>query len=207
MYSKNAGGGPEWLERHALRVFVVYTLIRTAGWTTGWLEAESHLKGWLNTVDLVLLAVPGLVLVVNLIGFHRNRTGKLCYLVSMLSLYTVLLLSLRNDWRTLVFALTAASSTFHAVEYLAIVSHYAQRRKSIGSAGMFREVAKHWIVVFAVYLLALGLIGLIADGSGGWLMGAWAAVNVWSAFLHYTYDGFIWKLRKPATAQALGVSS
>jgi hypothetical protein len=207
MYAKKAGGGPEWLERHALRAFIVYTLLRTAGWTTGDIEADSHLKVWLNAVDLVMLAVPGAVLVVNLFGVHRGRVGKLCYLVSLLTLYAALLLCMRNDWRTGVFALTAASSTFHAVEYLAVVSHYARRRTAVGSAGMFREVAKQWAVVFVVYLVALGLIGVWADKAGGWVVRAWAAVNVWSAFLHYTYDGFIWKLRKPATAQALGVQS
>jgi hypothetical protein len=141
----------------------------------------------------------------NLIGATRGRVAKVCYLVSLLSLYSALLLSLRNDWRTGVFALTAASSTFHAVEYLAVVSHYARRRTAVGSAGLFREVARQWLVVFAVYLLALGLVGVWVDKTGGWVMRAWVAVNVWSAFLHYTYDGFIWKLRKPATAQALGV--
>lgn len=207
MYAKRAGGGPEWLERHALRAFVVYTLLRTAGWTTGWLEAESSLKGWLNSADLVVLGIPGAVLVVNLFGVHRGRVGKLCYLVSLLTLYAGLLLSLRNDWRTGVFALTAASSTFHAVEYLAVVSHYAKRRTAVGSAGMFRQVAKQWLVVFTVYLLTLGLVGVWVNKAGGWVVQAWAALNVWSAFLHYTYDGFIWKLRKPATAQALGVQS
>lgn len=207
MYAKKAGGGPEWLERHALRAFIVYTLLRTAGWTTGWLEAESQLKGWLNTADLVLLAVPGAVLVVNLIGVHRGRVGKLCYLASLLVLYSALLLCLRNDWRTGVFALTAASSTFHAVEYLAVVSHYAKRREAVGSDGLFRRVAKQWLTVFVVYLVVLGLVGVWAGEGGGSVMRVWLAVNTWAAFLHYTYDGFIWKLRKPATAQALGVSS
>jgi hypothetical protein len=205
MYAKKAGGGPEWLERHALRAFVVYTLLRTAGWTTGWLEAESQLKGWMNTLDLAMLAVPGSVLVVNLFGVHRGRAGKLCYLVSLLTLYAALLFCLRNDWRTGVFALTAASSTFHAVEYLAVVSHYAKRRQTVGSGGVFRRVAGQWAVVFAVYLVTLGLAGVWVESAGGWWMQAWMAVNVWAAFLHYTYDGFIWKLRKPATAQALGV--
>jgi hypothetical protein len=205
MYSKKAGGGPEWLERHALRAFVVYTLLRTAGWTTGEYERYEHMKGWMNMVDLAMLAVPGAVLVVNLIGVRRSRVGKLCYLVSLLALYAGLLLCLRNDWRTGVFALTAASSTFHAVEYLAVVSHYAKRRESVGSDGLFRRVAKQWLTVFVVYVLTLGLVGIWAGEGGGWVLRAWLAVNVWAAFLHYTYDGFIWKLRKPATAHALGV--
>jgi hypothetical protein len=56
-------------------------------------------------------------------------------------------------------------------------------------------------------LVVLGLVGVWADSGGGALMRTWLALNVWAAFLHYTYDGLIWKLRKPATAQALGVPS
>jgi hypothetical protein len=207
MYARKAGGGPDWLERYALRAFLVYTLLRTAGWSTGWIEADSQTKGWMNTVDLAMLGIPGGLLAVNLIGVHRGRVGKLCYLVSLLALYAGLLWSLRTDWRTGVFALTAASSTFHAVEYLAVVSHYARRRETVGSDGLFRRVAKQWLTVFAVYVLTLGLVGVWAGEGGGWVMRVWLAVNVWAAFLHYTYDGFIWKLRKPATAQALGVPS
>lgn len=207
MYAKQSGGGPEWLERHVLRAFIVYVLIRTAGWTTGWLESDSASRGWLNTADLIALGVPGAVLVVNLIGLSRVRTGKLCYLVSLLSLYSGLLLSLRNDWWSGVIALTAASSTFHAVEYLAVVTHYAQRRTTVGSEGVFRRMAKQWLTVFVVYIVLLGLVGVWMGEGGGRLMRAWLALNLWAAFLHYTYDGFIWKLRKPETARALGVSA
>src|SRR5262245_11809997 len=38
VYSRKAGGGWPRLERHGLRLFVFYSIARTAGWTTGWLE-------------------------------------------------------------------------------------------------------------------------------------------------------------------------
>lgn len=207
MYSKKVGGGPQWLERHALRGFLFYVLIRTTGWATGWLEVESHWQETLNFVDLVLLVIPAAIFVVNLVGSSRIRVGKLCYLASLLLLYSGLLLSLRNDWRSGIIAFTAAASTFHAVEYLAVVSHYALRRKRIGSDGLFRKVAGQWVAVLGVYLVVLGLVGVWANDGGGWLMRTWIALNVWAAFLHYTYDGLIWKLRKPSTAQALGVQA
>jgi hypothetical protein len=31
--------------------------------------------------------------------------------------------------------------------------------------------------------------------------------NIWAAFLHYAYDGMIWKLRRPETAKALGATA
>ncbi|MCX7664120.1 MAG: hypothetical protein N2112_01085 [Gemmataceae bacterium] len=208
MYTRKVGGGNVWLERHALRGFLVYVLLRTAGWLTGWMDAEtSSTKEWLRSFDLAMLAIPLLILLVNLSQVTMFRLGKLAYLTSVLLLYSALLQSLSHDWRSGVIALTAAVSTFHAVEYLAVVSHYAMRRKTIGSDGLFRKVAGQWVIVLSVYLVVLGLVGVWADSGGGALMRTWLALNVWAAFLHYTYDGLIWKLRKPATARALGVTS
>ena len=34
----------------------------------------------------------------------------------------------------------------------------------------------------------------------------WQGMNLWAAFVHYAFDGMIWKLRRPETAAALGVS-
>lgn len=206
MYARQSGGGPNWLERHALRAFIVYTILRTAGWSTGWIEADSIAKGWMNGVDLAMLSIPLALLAANIAGAARNRVPKLIYLASLLGLYSGLLLALRNDWRQAVFALTAASSTFHAVEYLAVVSHYARRRIAVGSAGLFRRMASNWAVLLGGYMMALGVAGSWLDNpENGWFA-VWTAVNIWSAFLHYTYDGFIWKLRKPETARALGVA-
>ncbi len=205
MYARKAGGGPDWLERHALRAFLVYVLLRTAGWTTGWLEADAGSLSWLGTADLVLLAVPAVVLGVNLLGADARRAGKLCYLLSVLTLYSLLLLALRNEWRGWVIALTAAASMVHASEYLAIVTHYARRRTAVGSGGAFRAMAGRWLGLLGMYAVALGLVGVfLADPSGG-LPTVWVGLNLWAAFLHYAYDGLIWKLRRPATAGALGV--
>ena len=205
MYARKAGGGPDWLERHGLRLFITYAILRTAGWTTGWVEIDAECKWWLNVIDLSMLAIPAALLLTNLSGFTRVRLPKLLYLGSVLGLYGGLLLSLRNDWVNLMLAFTAASGMFHAVEYLAVVSHYARRRTAVGSAGLFRQVAGRWAAVLAVYAVLLGLLGVWANHPTDELPQLWVAVNVWAAFLHYAYDGFIWKLRRPATATALGV--
>jgi hypothetical protein len=205
MYAKSAGGGPAWLERHGLRSFILYTLLRTAGWTTGWLESDAERRQWLTIIDSLFLLVPIAVVAANLAGMHRGRMAKMAYLTSLLSLYSGLLLALRNDWATGVFALTAASSTFHAVEYLAVVAHYMRRRQATGSDGAFRRLAKSWAVLILAYAIVLGLIGMGLGESGQPVVQAWLALNVWAALLHYSYDGFIWKLRRPATAAALGV--
>jgi hypothetical protein len=92
---------------------------------------------------------------------------------------------------------------FHAVEYLAIVTHYAQRRRTSGSAGAFRKMAQQWYRLLALYLIALGIVSATVELQSvpDW----WVGLNTAVAFLHYAFDGMIWKLRRPATAQALGV--
>jgi hypothetical protein len=114
-----------------------------------------------------------------------------------------LLLSLHFDWKATVIALTTASSLFHAVEYLAVVTHYALRRRTIGSEGAFRIMARNWFRVLSLYLITLGVLAATVEAKAvpDW----WIGLNVGVAFLHYAYDGMIWKLRRPATAQALGV--
>lgn len=206
MYARKVGGGPDWLERHALRFFFTYVLVRTAGWATGWIEASPDGRGWLATLDLAMLAIPAAVLAANVWGATVARTGKLVYLASLTALYGMLLIALRENWRAGVIALTAAGSAFHATEYFAVVTHYAKRRTASGSAGAFRTVARQWVAVIAVTALVLGAVGVWMTHPSSGFGELWMAINLWAAFLHYAYDGMIWKLRRPATAAALGVT-
>jgi hypothetical protein len=201
IYGRKVGGGWPGLERWGLRLFVLYVIARTAGWSTGWLEEVPNGLPLLHTLDLVLLGVPAVLLAVELRDRSPQRLGKRVYLASVCGLYGGLLLALRAASTPLVLALTTASAMFHAVEYLAIVTHYAWRRQAHGSAGLFRAMAGRWLGVLAAYLLLLGLFGVLIHRQWGeW----WLGLNLWAAFLHYTYDGMIWKLRRPATARTLG---
>jgi hypothetical protein len=202
MYTRKVGGGVRLLELHGLRLFVFYTVLRTAGWSTGWLETAPAWRVVCAGVDLVLLALP-LTLLLTSVRPFAQYIPKATYLGSVCLLYSLLLLGLHFDWKETVIALTTASSLFHAVEYLAIVTHYALRRRTIGSKGAFRVMARNWFRVLSLYLIALGVLAATVEAKTvpDW----WIGLNVGIAFLHYAYDGIIWKLRRPATAQALGV--
>jgi hypothetical protein len=207
MYSRKVGGGVEWLERWGVRGFVTYAAIRAAGWTTGWLEADDGAFAWLRAADMIVLLVPVGLLLTNLAGATRERIGKLAYLASLCALYTGFLLSLSFNLVAWVVVFAAAGTMFHAVEYLAVVTHYARRRETVGGDGPFRAVARYWLLFLGLYVLALGTAGVwMADPDNG-VATAWTAVNLWAAFVHYAYDGMIWKLRRPETAAALGVAN
>ncbi len=61
-----------------------------------------------------------------------------------------------NAW---ILCFATAASLFHAVEYLAIVSHYALRRRETGSADLIRELGKQWGLVLSVFVVGLGTLG------------------------------------------------
>lgn len=207
IYTKKVGGGVAWLERHGVRYFVAYGALRAAGWTTGAIEADSQLAPWLRALDLVVLLIPLALMVTNLAGATRDRAGKLCYLASVCVLYTGFILSVRaaNPRLTLVFAV--AASMFHAVEYLAIVTHYARRRGTVGSDGAFRVLARYWLLFLSAYVVLLGTAGAFFARPDSGFAVAWQGLNLWAAMVHYAFDGMIWKLRRPETAAALGVTS
>ncbi|MCS6866611.1 MAG: hypothetical protein NZS48_16285 [Gemmata sp.] len=206
MYSRKVGGGSEFLERWGLRGFVTYGALRAAGWATGWVEAEPAYFLWLQALDFTILLIPLALLASNIVGFTVERTGKMVYLSSVCLLYMAFILSLQWGWVRGVVMLAAAGSMFHAVEYLAIVTHYAQRRQSVGSAGAFRRLAKYWLFFLTVYVVILGSLGAWASRKESGVFVLWQGLNLWAAFVHYAFDGMIWKLRRPETARALGVA-
>ena len=108
MYARKVGGGPEWLERWGLRIFVTYTAIPRAGWTTGWIEADTSSLVWLHTADLLILLLPAALVATNLNGATSDRLGKLTYLGSVCLLHVGFLMSMRFGWMGGIVALAAA---------------------------------------------------------------------------------------------------
>jgi len=207
MYARKVGGGSPWLERWGVRGLVFYAAVRSAAWATGDVSASPVALAWLHAADLAVLLVPAALLLTNLPGTDRDRAGKLTYLASVSALYAGLVLSLRSGWGGLVLVFLAAASMFHATEYLAIVTHYAWRREAVGADGLFRSLARHWLVFLGLYALVLGSTGAWMAHPESGLVVVWQGLNLWASFVHYAFDGMIWKLRRPATAAALGVAA
>jgi hypothetical protein len=207
MYARKVGGGWAWLERWGVRGFVTYAAVRAATWATGEARTDPDILFWLHAADLAVLVVPVTLLLTNLLGADGDRIGKLAYLASVSLLYSGVVLSLRFDWGGLVLVFIAAGSMFHAVEYLAIVTHYARRRETIGSDSSFRILARNWLMFLGLYILVLGSTGAWMSQPDSGVVVLWQGLNLWASFVHYAFDGMIWKLRRPATAAALGVAT
>ena len=98
---------------------------------------------------------------------------------------------------------------FHDAQYLAIVWAFNRRRVDAAPTevtslvrALFRPRALS-LVAYVAIVIAYGALGLVAPtGPLGTTMNALLTA---SQLLHFYYDGFIWRVREPATGSVLGL--
>lgn len=177
------------IEKWAMRGFLLYATLRVASAT--WPEAA--VERWLRPGDWIAAAVAVVLVLRDLSRPPGASRGRTAYLLSVCTLYVALLVAVHERALALVLALATASALFHAIEYLALVSWSVRQRHAAGSQmGFLGVLAARWGFALAVFVLILG--------AGGWLIDQryvelWLTINVAVAFLHYAYDGMIWRRR------------
>jgi hypothetical protein len=181
------------VEKWSMRLFLLYVTLRVVSATQSDLTWESYLR----IGDWLFLTVPAGLVLRELLQGDRALGGRLTYLVSVMLLYSSLLWAVHERRLGLVFALATASALFHAMEYLALVSWSLRERHSAkGEAmGIMSHLVPRWGIALAVFVVVLG--------AGAWFMNTrfievWLFINVIVAFLHYAYDGLIWRRRRTA---------
>ncbi|MCA9217567.1 MAG: hypothetical protein KDB27_31075 [Planctomycetales bacterium] len=206
IYSMKSGGGRRWLELNTMRLFPPYVSLRLVAELNGWLELNPTVGSLIGIVDYVALAGPLLLVSQVLVRFTQAQTPKLLYLLNVYAMYAAMLSCLRFGFHQHLVMLTVANAAFHSVEYFAIITHYASKRRTQGSQSAFQAMARHWGRTMCLFVLAIGVLSTVMENSRYELaIQIFLATNLWAAFMHYTYDGLIWKLRKPQTAKTLGV--
>jgi hypothetical protein len=181
------------LEKWLFRSFLLYVILRTASSASAPLEIDA----WLGPADWLSLAIPAWFVSRELKSFRQGVCGRSLYLLSLLSLYVSLLWAVRLQRPDLVLCLATASAWFHASEYLAIIGWHMQRRGDASGSKNFllRWIAPRWGFMVLMYATVLGSGALMMDRDVPEL---WLMINVIVAFLHYSYDGMIWKVRPSA---------
>lgn len=208
---KSQSGGQAGLEKLLIRGFILYVILRMSGleWSligenlahfalvsADW--SPARLEAWLQGVDWLVLGLPVVLICVVLANRARKDRGGLLYLVSFLSLYGALLAAVHVHRFDLVLLLSTVSALFHATEYLAIVTWSVQRRFPGRAAerNLLARMVPQWGLAVGSLALSLAVIGWVSDRQTlqGCLM-----LNIVAAFLHYAYDGLIWKRGRGAT--------
>jgi hypothetical protein len=95
----------------------------------------------------------------------------------------------------------------HAVEYFVIVHRSVRSRAGMGDTSAVARAAatiKRRAVLYPIYFAAIAL--MIAGTYRAWGGRVYAFAILLFGGMHILYDGFIWKLRRPAVSRALGIT-
>lgn len=152
---------------------------------------------WLS---YILLAVSIVFTLIYVYGEFKNRAfisiPKNVFVFSTLLLYSVFFYDLVVGYVVFGFS--------HAIEYIAFVNIFvgAKYRKRPESNSLFSRVSrKQWLYsgLFSVVIVVLSLVGMKIDQN------AFLIYIVGSSFLHFIYDGLIWKVRQPEVGKPLDI--
>jgi hypothetical protein len=146
-------------------------------------------------MDPIAFAIPLGLVAAEALRFQRSALGRLVYLASVCAGYTALLLAIRYHDQLLTLAIALALSLFHATEYLAVVSWSVKMKHGRNPRGIFGHLAPRWGIALGTFVAVLAISGWALDTR---YHNLWAVLTIAVSYLHYAYDGIIWKARKPA---------
>jgi hypothetical protein len=215
IYAGKAGGGLETRE-HARRdrafLFAQYValIVIMVTWRPRELTFVPHLQSYVakvaptsllgHLVAYGILAAGAGVAAWWIAGELRasetgTRVPRWSFLVSILALYAITIVH-GPIIGYLVFG------TSHALEYIAFAHHFGE--KKYGAASARASLARSLLASARRAPFVIGGLAIV------WAVArrydevpAWIAVLLATGALHYLYDGWIWKLRKPAVARPL----
>ncbi len=187
------------IEKIFFRLFMLYTIARVAGW--GWRDGAFGGHQIATWFDGAVLLVP-LFFVLRQWGrwWRQPSTGfpSVAYLSSVMILFVAMLAACRYENNSLVLQLALASAVFHSLEYMSIVTWAVQKSKS--TTKLFASMARTWLLFLVIFVLVIGAGNYLL--SKGWFE-LWVTINLMVAFMHYGFDGMIWKSPKPKAAAAV----
>ena len=196
---KGTGVNRPRLERWILVCGITYVIMRLTQWGMG-VQALVTVLPWVD----VLAGAAFLTLILLEVAQGVPSLPKLLYLSSVSALYGGILVAMHFLSVKVLAASVAATGFFHSMEYLSIVTFYVKSKARSGSWGakLLSSAAARWGVVLAGYMALMGLGTAFLNGVDPLV---YALIVTPVSFMHYAYDGIIWKLRKPAVASALHV--
>ena len=177
------------VEKWGTRVFVIYAALRVTGWTWSY----ESLERTLSMTDWFVILTPALLLFYDLKNWRSAGVGRTVYMLSVWCLYSGMILSVHFQRADYVLMLATASALFHAAEYLAIVSWSVSSRKVPKENDLLSRLVPAWLLMLSIYILVLGIAGYLVSTH---FARFWLFLNVVVAFLHYSYDGLIWRRRR-----------
>lgn len=203
IYGRTSGhaAAPDW-EKWLLRGFFLFVLLRlTATFipenSQPWLDAVAAAGPYLAWLDWVALAIAGWFVGRELLRLRHGSLASFLYLASICTLYCTLLLAIRFDARPLILGCALATTLVHSSEYLAIVSWHAPKSRGLQESALLRPLQSHWLLTLVGFMSIFAISTAVLSGP---YLSTWLWINLNVSFLHYAYDGMIWKRPKAKPA-------
>lgn len=210
IYSRKAGYGLAWLDKGIIYSWFVYLFFalgeRNKGLLSEYHEGRTlirylgdyfHIFTMISYVALaVAIAFTAVYIYVELRNWDKISLPKNIFVFSILLLYAIFFQNLVIGF--LVFGFS------HAIEYIAFVNLFVNSKyKKRPNTGSFfsRVTKKQWLYagIFTVLLAAISVAGININE---YVLGLYITG---SSFLHFIYDGWIWKVSKPEVGRPLDI--
>jgi len=210
IYSRKTGYGEAWIEKGLIFSWFVYLFFGLAEKEKASLlkyPAGRALMGYIENyldyftaLSYLFLLVAAFFTLAYIYQEFRNRhqisIPKNVFVLSTLILYCIFFHSLIVGY--IVFGFS------HAIEYIAFVNIFVNskyKKKPDSTSVLALASKKQWFYssLFALAIVALCYLGMKLN------MDAFTIYIVGSSFLHFIYDGFIWKIRKPEVGKPLDI--
>lgn len=92
----------------------------------------------------------------------------------------------------------------HAIEYFAVVHSSLRKRNDTAPVATVTRTPKRRALTYAGYFVAIAVLVAVTRSRLDGRLYAFAVL--FFGALHILYDGFVWKLRRPAVAASLGIT-
>lgn len=193
------------IQKVLFRGFLLYAIARAAGF--GWNDGPFPAIHGIEVFDWAMLVLPAAFTLTAIHRFARSGNQSLpsmLYLLSVMSLFTALLLAAHYQNNQLVIQLALASAIFHSMEYMSIVTWSMKKPGSKSPDNPLTRLSKIWILFLGIFVLVIGLGNyLLSKG----FFETWVTINLVVAFWHYCFDGMLWKSpKRAATATPIGAT-
>src|SRR5207245_2419888 len=131
----------------------------------------------------------GILLWREMAAFRAPCLGRLLYIGSVSAIYAAQLTAIRLENTPWMMAFFFAGAIFHAIEYLAICNWSVQKR----TTGIWHyQITRTALALFA-FMAILGAANWLVNAQSVY---AWQLITLLVSFLHYAYDGIIWRVKK-----------
>lgn len=208
IYSRKAGYGYAWLDKAIIYSWFAFVFLALGERNVGEMANYNVGKSLVDTIGkyfpifttisyfalAVAIVFTAIYVYVELKNWSKISLPKNLFVFSVLMLYAIFFQDLIVGF--IVFGFS------HAIEYIAFVNLFVNSKyKKRADTGSFfsRVTKKQWLYV-GIFTAILAAISIAGININNYVLGLYITG---SSFLHFIYDGWIWKVSKPEVSKPL----